>query len=211
MNYSELLEKINPIIGYKATQSDIARALGIDRRLMSYRVKNNTTVKASDFDKLEEYFKLKDLINMMSNGKEEFITLDHIHISPSCGNGTTILDAPEVTPITLGTKMIEDVLRVSKPENLKTFTACGDSMEDTIDDGNLLLVDTGRTDYQNGGIFIITINDEWFVKRLRLRLNGQLDIISDNQSKYPMETYMPQDNIEIIVKGRVIKNLSKGL
>ena len=211
MNYSELLEKINAILGYKTNQSDMARALGIDRRLMSYRVKNNTTVKVSDFDKLEEYFKLKDLVSLLSEEKEELITIEHIHISPSCGTGTTVLALPEVTPIKLGRKMIETVLKVSDPNNLKVFTACGDSMEDTIDDGNLLLVDTGRTDFNNGGIFIITINNEWFVKRLRKRINGQLDIISDNQAKYPIESYMPEDNIEIVVKGRVIKNLSKGL
>lgn len=83
-------------------------------------------------------------------------------------------------------------------------------MEDIIEDGNLLLVDTSRTDFHNGGIFVITINNDWFVKRLRLRTTGELDIISDNQ-KYPIETINPKSGIELVVIGRVIKNLSKGL
>ncbi len=73
-----------------------------------------------------------------------------------------------------------------------------------------MLVDTSKTDYQNGGIYLLTINNDWFIKRLRKRLSGELDVISDN-SKYPIETFKPNDEIEIIVKGRVIKNLSRGL
>lgn len=141
---------------------------------------------------------------------DDCIKIDHIHINPSCGRGTVVLDEPEVTPIKLGTQMIQSVLKISDPHNLKTFKACGDSMEDIIEDGNLLLVDTSRTDFNNGGIFVITINNDWFVKRLRLRVTGELDIISDN-SKYPIETLKPKSDIELVVKGRVIKNLSRGL
>lgn len=83
-------------------------------------------------------------------------------------------------------------------------------MESLIEDGDMLLVDTGRTDFNNGGIFLLTINNDWFVKRLRKRLSGELDVISDN-TKYPVETFKPYDDIEIVVKGRVVKNLSRGL
>ena len=51
--------------------------------------------------------------------------------------------------------MIETVLRVTDVNNLKIFKASGDSMADTIDDSNLLLVDMGRTDYSNGGVFLL--------------------------------------------------------
>jgi phage repressor protein C with HTH and peptisase S24 domain len=83
-------------------------------------------------------------------------------------------------------------------------------MTDTIDDSNVLLVDMGRTDYQNGGVFLLQKDNDWFVKRLRLRMTGELDIISDNK-KYPIETFKPEDAVSIVVRGRVIKNLSKGL
>ena len=57
---------------------------------------------------------------------------------------------------------------------------------------------------------MIRINNDWFVKRLRKRLSGELDVISDN-NKYPIETFKPDDDIEIFVKGRIVKNLSRGL
>ena len=206
MRYNEILENLQNLINREIKQVELAKATGITRATMNYRKNCNIEFSYEDVKKIEQYFN----ISFDKKESKEYITLEHIHISPSCGAGTTVINLPEVTPITLGKKMIESVLHVSNPMNLKVFTASGDSMEDTIDDGNLLLVDTGRTDFNNGGIFIITINNEWFVKRLRRKLNGQLDIISDNPA-YPVESYMPDDNIEIVVKGRVIKNLSKGL
>ena len=120
------------------------------------------------------------------------------------------MQEPEVTPIKLGTQMIQSVLKITDPKCLKIFKASGDSMETIIEDGDMLLIDTTRLDFTNGGIFLLTINNDWFVKRLRRRLSGELDVISDN-TKYPVETFQPDDDIEIVVKGRVIKNLSRGL
>lgn len=227
MDFLELQKTLQILTNSDIKQVDIANALGTYRSTLSRKIKENRQVTNNEMIKISEFFGVNiDLlrnntyaniggiicnVEKITENDNELITIEHIHISPSCGTGTTVLTLPEVTPIKLGRKMIETVLKVSDPSKLKVFTACGDSMEDTIDDGNLLLVDTGRTDFNNGGIFIITINNEWFVKRLRKRINGQLDIISDNQAKYPIESYMPEDNIEIVVKGRVIKNLSKGL
>jgi phage repressor protein C with HTH and peptisase S24 domain len=141
---------------------------------------------------------------------EGSIEIDYIHIAPSCGRGTVVLDDADVTPVRIGKEVIKDIWKVSSPEVLKLFKASGDSMENTIEDGNILLVDTSRTDYHNGGIYVLTINNDWFVKRLRLKINGDLEIISDNP-KYEPEVLRPNTDIEINVVGRVIKNLSRGL
>ena len=149
--------------------------------------------------------------NYNNNPVEEFITLERIGINPSCGKGTIVLDNTEITPVLLGKKLIENIFKASNISNLKVFRASGDSMEDTIYDNDDLLVDIGRKDFNNGGIFVLTINNEWFIKRLQLKINGDLDIISDNKTKYQIETKHPYDYIEIVIKGRVIKNLSRGL
>ena len=205
MLLDEKIESLQNLTKKKITYDKIAEVLGLGSKQAAYnRITRKTPLKPWEENALNEAF-LKDC------KQADLIEIEHIHINPSCGNGTIILDEPEITPIKLGRKMIETILRVSDVNNLKTFTASGDSMEDTIDDGNLLLVDLGRKDYTNGGIFVITINNDWYVKRLRKRINGELDVISDNSAKYPVETYTKKDNIEIVIKGRVIKNLSKGL
>lgn len=205
MRYNDVLASLQNLTNTKPTQQEIADIIGIGQNAVSGRAKRN-----SEFSE-DELISLQNHYNVIFEDDAELIEIEHIHINPSCGYGTIVIDEPDITPVKLGKKMIETILKVSNPNNLKTFTASGDSMESTIDDGNILLVDIGRTDYSNGGIFVITINNDWYVKRIRKRLSGELDIISDNSDKYPIETYKPDDNIEIVIKGRVIKNLSKGL
>ena len=205
MNYIELKSNIDNYLNKDVKLAEIARALETSSQNFNKKFKNiNTEVTYADIQKIESYFNI-EIFNT-----SDCITIQHIHIQPSCGSGTVVIDEPEITPIKLGKKLIETILRVSDVNNLRTFTASGDSMSDTIDDGNLLLVDMGRKDFNNGGIFVLKKNNEWFVKRLQLRFSGELDIISDNQ-KYKIDTINPDDDIEIIVQGRVIKNLSKGL
>ncbi len=204
-------EKINDLQNLtqqKISYQQVADVLGLGSKQAAYnRVTRKQPLKEWEIIALDNAF-LTDVNK--TNQKYDCITVDYIHINPSCGKGTSVYYDTDITPIKLGTQMLQSVLKVSHPQNLKVFKASGDSMVPTIEDSDMLLIDTGRTDYNNGGIFLLTINNDWFIKRLRKRMTGELDIISDN-SKYPVETFQPEQNIEVFIKGRVIKNLSRGL
>lgn len=234
MNIGEKLKKVRK--DNKITQEELARQLNVSPKSVVFweNGKNipsskNITSICNIFNLPNDYF-TKELIKISpysspveralkkagSISDEEFnclmptITLEHIGIKPSCGTGTSVYDNAEIVPVTLGIDLIQNVFKVSNPKNLKLFTASGDSMETTIYDCDLLLIDESRQDYNNGGIFIITLNNEWYCKRLRLKLNGDLEIISDNP-KYGIEIKHPNDDIEIKFIGKVIRNLSKAL
>lgn len=206
MRYDKLIDSLQNLIHFRPTQQALASILGIAQTAINGRAKRNSNFSDEEIRKIEEFY----CIDLSGNTNDDCVELEHIHIKPSCGKGTIVLDDAEITPVKLGKAIISNILKISKPEFLKTFRASGDSMESVIEDGDILLVDTGRTDFQNGGIFLLTINNDWFVKRLRLRVTGELDIISDNE-KYPTETLKPDCGIEIEIKGRVVKNLSRGL
>ena len=191
------------------TQTQIADALGYSVQTINKRAVRNSNFSDEELKQIERVFDV-DLSKKSTPDPKDCITVDYIHINPSCGKGTSVYYDTDITPIKLGTQMLQSVLKVSHPQNLKVFKASGDSMVPTIEDSDMLLIDTGRTDYNNGGIFLLTINNDWFIKRLRKRMTGELDIISDN-TKYPVETFQPEQNIEVYIKGRVIKNLSRGL
>ncbi len=207
MKYSELLPTLQNLIGYKPTAKEISDILNFSSERVYYtRAQRDSSFSFEEIDKLQDYYG----INLIATPCSNSVTIDYIHIAPSCGRGTVVLDDADVTPVRIGKEVIKDIWKVSSPEVLKLFKASGDSMENTIEDGNILLVDTSRTDYHNGGIYVLTINNDWFVKRLRLKINGDLEIISDNP-KYEPEVLRPNTDIEINVVGRVIKNLSRGL
>lgn len=203
MKYSELQATLQNLTNTKISITELADVLGVSRQNMHKKVTSaKSDIPDDEIQKLEKAFG----VTLYS----DYIEIEHIHINPSCGKGTIVFDEPEITPIKLGTQLIMSVLRIPNPKFLKIFTASGDSMEPIIENGDVLLVDTSRTDFNNGGIFLLTIDNDWFVKRLRKRLSGELDIISDN-NKYPIETFKANDAIEINVIGRIVKNLSRGL
>ena len=207
MYLKEKMDELSTKLKKKITYEAVAPVLGLgSKQAAQNRDARKQQLKEWEIAALDEAF----LSSKVNDNTDDCVIVDHIHINPSCGKGTVVLDDADITPIKLGTAMLQSVMKISHPQNLKTFRASGDSMETIIEDGDMLLVDTGRTDFSNGGIFLLTINNDWFVKRLRKRLSGELDVISDNE-KYPVETFKPDDNIEIVVKGRVVKNLSRGL
>jgi phage repressor protein C with HTH and peptisase S24 domain len=210
MRHSELLERLQNLTQTKISQQVIANLLEIGQSAIGNRAVKDSSYSVDELIKIERGLTLPigSLSGIQTN--EGSIEIDYIHIAPSCGRGTVVLDDADVTPVRIGKEVIKDIWKVSSPEVLKLFKASGDSMENTIEDGNILLVDTSRTDYHNGGIYVLTINNDWFVKRLRLKINGDLEIISDNP-KYDPEVLRPNTDIEINVVGRVIKNLSRGL
>lgn len=204
MKYEKLFAILQERIKFTPKVADIAKILGISNKTLYARAQRDSDFSDEEVEKIEAFYGI-DLMGASANCVE----LDYIHIQPSCGYGTPVQGEAEVTPIRIGKELIKEIWK-SEPQNLKLFKASGDSMEPVISNNDVLLVDIASTDFNNGGIFLLTINNEWFVKRLRLRITGELDIISENE-KYPVETLQPNSNIEICIKGRVIKNFSRGL
>jgi len=71
---------------------------------------------------------------------------------------------------------------------LALVTAKGDSMEPTVCDGDLLLVDMRQVEIVDGAIHVIRSNDHILVKRLQMGMTGQVIVRSDNARYSPMES-----------------------
>lgn len=205
MQTKELLTALYEKVGFKPTLKDLAKIVGHPSEQTMYsRTARNSTFPDNEIKKIEDHYGIS-----LRNSDNNSLEIEYINIHPSCGHGTIVLDDAEAIPVRIGKELIKDVWKAN-PHDLKLFKASGDSMQPVIEDGDILLVNTARKDFNNGGIFLLTINNDWFIKRLRLRITGDLDIISENQ-KYPTETLSTKTSIEINILGRVIKNLSRGL
>lgn len=83
------------------------------------------------------------------------------------------------------------------PEKLAVIEVQGDSMEPTLHDGDIVLLDLRTQDLQDGSIYTLRRDEDLLVKRLRRHGSDWL-IHSDNLA-YPTETLDP----EVTVVGRV--------
>lgn len=89
------------------------------------------------------------------------------------------------------------------PDRCSIIRATGDSMQPSIPDGSLLIVDHGQSEVKNGHIMVINLGDDLLVKRVRRRLDGLIDLVSDNIA-YPPETIGHDMLHQLRVVGRVV-------
>ncbi|MEA3330131.1 MAG: LexA family transcriptional regulator [Campylobacterota bacterium] len=84
--------------------------------------------------------------------------------------------------------------------NIEAINVSGDSMEPTFSYNDIVFINRGKTDLQRGGVFTIRTEAGLFIKRVQKRIDGKVDIISDNEV-YSTQTLEPNE-IEVI--GRVV-------
>lgn len=124
-----------------------------------------------------------------------FVT--RLSLRASAGRGAYVL-VEEPSSIALPLSLIQH-LGVSAT-NLRALEAVGDSMLPTIANGDLMLINIGAREFTDGRIFVLTIGDEVFVKRLRRNV-GKMMMFSDNDA-FPPEPIPPEETVQII--GRVV-------
>lgn len=88
----------------------------------------------------------------------------------------------------------------SSPTNLSIISVKGESMEPTLLDDDIVLLDTSKTNLSYDGLFVLRFDDALHVKRVgRAPRKGHVMIISDNKDLYPpME--MPATEVEPVGK-----------
>jgi SOS-response transcriptional repressor LexA len=85
-------------------------------------------------------------------------------------------------------------------KNIEAINVSGDSMEPTFSYNDIVFINRAKTDLNRGGIFTIRTEAGLFIKRVQKRMDGMIDVISDN-SVYPAQIFNPHE-IEVI--GRVV-------
>lgn len=90
-------------------------------------------------------------------------------------------------------------------KNIEAINVIGDSMEPTLNSNNIIFVDKTKNDISKDGVYAFTTNHGLFVKRVQKRVDGLLDIVSDNKD-YPLQVL---DKNELNVLGKVISSFGK--
>lgn len=115
----------------------------------------------------------------------------------SAGNGSFVLDE-DAGVATISGALLQQ-LGLSQKRARLLFSS-GDSMLPTIADGEPLIVEVGEDSIIDGRIYVFTVGNAAFVKRLR-RGPSSLIMISDNPEWPTREEAIPSDNFRCI--GRV--------
>lgn len=136
----------------------------------------------------------------------DIVDVPKLAVKASAGNGVEQPDGDYVVgTVQIPLEFIRRRMSCTAPKNLRTIMAYGDSMADTLNDGDVIFVDVGIRQIDVDGVYVVQINGELFIKRFqRLPLENSLRMISDNKLKYEPQN-IPYDLLKKVeVLGRAV-------
>lgn len=210
-SFAEIVEEIKNIVspsfdGRKVFDKDVADVLGISQM-------NFATMKKRDkipFSELLDFCASRSIsINWILYGQSpeslveatnRFYMIRYFNdINASAGGGAGDGDE-EIENIEIPEQFVALLGGERELKNIEAINVSGDSMEPTFSYNDIVFINRAKTDLQRGGIFTIRTDAGLFIKRVQKRIDGKIDIISDNKV-YATQTLEP-DEIEVV--GRVV-------
>lgn len=210
-SFLDIVEEIKNIIsleydGKKVFDKDVAEVLGITQM-------NFATMKKRDkipFSELLDFCALKSIsINWLLYGQSPeslveatnrfFMIRYYNDVHASAGGGSESTNE-EQAMIELAPDFVALLGGERELKHIEAINVSGDSMEPTFSYNDIVFINRSKTDLQRGGIFTIRTEAGLFIKRIQQKIDGKIDIISDNPI-YATQTLSPNE-IEVI--GRVV-------
>ncbi len=220
-NFNEIIEKVKDIVSNESSSGkvfdkDVAAELGISqatfatmkkrgaipyKELMEFCARRKISINWIFFDQsagmlveeTEKFFQVKYFASVRASagggaegfGEEfETISVDKVLIKNFYGN---------ISDEELSCKKIEAI------------HVDGESMEPTLKNGSIVFIDRDQNNISRDGIFVVSTPGGLFIKRLNRKVDGSIELISDNQL-YSTEVMAPG---EVSVVGKVVGEVEK--
>jgi phage repressor protein C with HTH and peptisase S24 domain len=208
-----VIEKLKDILsedksGTKIFDKDVANALAIPQATFATMKKRNSI----PFKEILQFCATKKLsinwlffdqaVDMLINETEKFFQVRYFaDIRASAGGGADVFnDNYEI--LSVDRTLMQNMIPFESSQ-IEAINVDGDSMEPTLQDGSIVFIDRNQTNIKKDGIYIATTTAGLFIKRIRLRADGMVELISDNRA-YSPETMLLE---EIQIVGRVVGNV----
>ncbi|KAA3512590.1 helix-turn-helix domain-containing protein [Agrobacterium vitis] len=135
--------------------------------------------------------------------ERDFVLMPQYDVCASAGTGRLPVNQMPTSETAFERKFLRDL--GGAPDHCFLMWSTGDSMLPSIPDNALLIVDASQTTVDHGRIYVFSVGNAVLVKRANWRMDGRLELISDNTAgKYPVETFDANRVEDLAVVGRVI-------
>jgi phage repressor protein C with HTH and peptisase S24 domain len=133
---------------------------------------------------------------------EGFVLVPHYEVQASAGNGSLVHSEQIVDYLAFKADWIRNTFGVAQ-KDLALISVKGDSMEPTLSNDDLILVDMRKNRVEDNAIYVLQLNDALLVKRIQHKLDGSLHVMSDNKH-YDTEIVNVEHATDLNVLGRVV-------
>ena len=213
VDFKTVIDKLKDIISEKNLSKkifdkDVANELGIPQATFATMKKRNSI----PYEEILHFCAQKKIsvnwlffdqaVDMLIEETNKFFQIRYFaDIRASAGGGAEVFDEAYET-ITLDEKIMHNMVGMGNTE-LEAIHVDGESMEPTLQDGSIVFVDRTQTNINKDGIFIASTTAGLFIKRIRQRADGMVELISDNKN-YSPEVLAPD---EVNIVGKVVGNI----
>ncbi len=213
IDFRTVIEKLKDIISEKSINrkifdKDVAKELGIPQTTFATMKKRNSV----PYKEILEFCALKKIsvnwlffdqaVDMLIEETNKFFQIRYFtDIRASAGGGAEVSDE-NYEMISLDEKIVHSMVGINNAQ-LEAIHIDGESMEPTLQDGSIVFVDRMQTNINKDGIFIASTTAGLFIKRVRQRVDGMVELISDNKN------YSPEvlSAGEVSIVGKVVGNI----
>ena len=213
VDFGIVIDKLKDVISErtlskKIFDKDVANELGIPQATFATMKKRNSI----PYKEVLEFCAVKKIsvnwlffdqaVDMLIEETNKFFQVRYFaDIRASAGGGAEVFDENYET-ITLDEKIMHNMVGLGNTA-LEAIHVDGESMEPTLQDGSIVFVDRSQTNINKNGIFIAATTGGLFIKRIRQRADGMVELISDNKA-YSPEVLAPD---EVSIVGKVVGNI----
>ena len=208
-NFEKVIEKLRIHLKEKYTKNiydvDIARALNISKEhfsrckklnklplepILKFCAKENIVINYILFDQIP------DSLNSVT---DNIISIKYFRNINSSAGGGAINYEEEYEKLYINEETVELIGGIKNLKNIEAINVIGDSMESTLMNNSIILVDKSKKYIEDYEIYVINTNQGIFVKRLKDN-ESYITLISDNKI-YKDEPIYKED---ITILGKVV-------
>lgn len=211
IDFFAVIEKIKDVMstGNRVFDKDVATELGIPQATFATMKKRNSI----PFREVMEFSaRMKISINWLFFDQSAEMLIEETNrffqvryfadIRASAGGGAEVFDE-NFDMLNVDKTIMENMIGFGENREIEAIHVDGESMEPTLQDGSIVFVDRAQTNIGKDGIFIASTTAGLFIKRIRQRADGMVELISDNNAYSP--EILTSDEVEIV--GRVVGNI----
>ena len=125
---------------------------------------------------LTEVLKTADIAGEPGEG---FVRIPRYEVAASDGGGAVIHSEQIVDHLTFKADWVRNALGVPLT-SLALINVTGDSMEPTLSEGDLILIDMSHRGVKDNAVYVLQLNGALLVKRIQHKLDGSVIVKSDN-------------------------------
>lgn len=122
---------------------------------------------------------------------EGYVRLQHLSPRPSMGAGCELVEPAHVVQhLDVLESWVLQKVGSADYRRIKILTGCGQSMQPTIQDQDLVFVDTAQRFIDMPGIYVLDVCGRLLLKRALILSTGTLVLKSDNSTEFPDEEHI---------------------